>query len=140
MVAQLGHASVAASSELASHAAAIGADAISVTPPTCLRPENIYEGTGRPGEIAAGAPSLQFSVNRIPATARVDVDVAQLLAEGANHNPALAGVKLRSAGVSNSASVDMDRFDVLFGVDEIRGFGLVAGACGAVGSTWNLIP
>lgn len=137
---QVGHASVAASRKLAEHAQAIGADAISATPPTYFKPQNVDEVIACMVDVASGAPSLPFFYYHIPSVTGVDVDVAELLSRGSDGVPNLAGVKFSSPEVHAFAGVDLERFDVMFGVDEMLLSGLVAGAHGAVGSTYNLFP
>jgi N-acetylneuraminate lyase len=137
---QVGHASVRASRDLADHAQAVGANAVSATPPTYFRPASPTDVVACMAEVASAAPSLPFFYYHIPEVTGVRVDVAEVLAQGAEKVPNLAGVKFSSPAVFEFANVDLARFDVLFGVDEMLISGLVAGAHGAVGSTYNLIP
>ena len=140
VVVQVGHTSVAEARELAAHAQAAGADAVSATPPTYFKPGSIDDVVVSMAEVAAGAPELPFFYYHIPPITGVTVDVADLLTAAAPRVPNLAGVKFSSPLVHEFAVVDLTRFDVLFGVDEMLAAGLLAGAHGAVGSTYNLIP
>jgi len=140
VVVQVGHTSVAEARELAAHAQAVGADAVSATPPTYFKPGTLDDVVASMAEVAAGAPALPFFYYHIPPITGVLVDVAALLEAGAERVPNLAGVKFSSSLVHEFAPVDLGRFDVLFGVDEMLVSGLVAGAHGAVGSTFNLFP
>ena len=140
VVVQVGHASLAEARELAAHAQAAGADAISATPPTYFRPNGLDGVVDAIAAVAGGAPELPFFYYHIPPITGVQVDVARLLPRGAERVPNLAGVKFSSPTVHEFLGVDLERFRVLFGVDEMLIAGLVAGAHGAVGSTINLIP
>ena len=140
VVVQVGHASLAEARELAAHAQAAGADAISATPPTYFRPNGLDGVVDAIAAVAGGAPELPFFYYHIPPITGVQVDVARLLPRGAERVPNLAGVKFSSPTVHEFLGVDLERFRVLFGVDEMLIAGLVAGAHGAVGSTVNLIP
>lgn len=140
VVVQVGHASLAEARELAAHAQAAGADAISATPPTYFRPNGLDGVVDAIAAVAGGAPELPFFYYHIPPITGVQVDVARLLPRAAERVPNLAGVKFSSPTVHEFLGVDLERFRVLFGVDEMLIAGLVAGAHGAVGSTFNLIP
>jgi N-acetylneuraminate lyase len=140
VVVQVGHTSVAEARALAAHAQAVGADAVSSTPPTYFKPTDLADVVASMAEVAAGAPELPFFYYHIPPITGVVVDVADLLTAAAPRVPNLAGVKFSSPMVHEFAVVDLSRFDVLFGVDEMLAAGLLAGAHGAVGSTYNLIP
>ncbi len=140
VVVQVGHASLMEARELASHAQAVGADGISATPPTYFRPSSLDGLVDAIATVADGAPDLPFFYYHIPPITGVQVDVAQLLPRAAERVPTMAGVKFSAPSVFEFLGVDVGRFRVLFGVDEMLLAGLVAGAHGAVGSTINLIP
>jgi len=140
VVVQVGHTSVAEARELAAHAQAAGADAVSSTPPTYFKPATLEDVVASMAEVAAGAPELPFFYYHIPPITGVPVDVADLMTAGEARVPNLAGVKFSSPLVHEFAPIDRERFDVLFGVDEMLLAGLLAGARGAVGSTYNLFP
>ncbi|MFU8889057.1 MAG: dihydrodipicolinate synthase family protein [Trueperaceae bacterium] len=140
VVVQVGHTSVAEARELAAHAQASGADAVSSTPPTYFKPATLEDVVASMAEVAAGAPELPFFYYHIPPITGVQVDVADLMAAGEGRVPNLAGVKFSSPQVHEFAPIDRERFDVLFGVDEMLLAGMIAGARGAVGSTYNLFP
>ncbi len=140
VIVQVGHNSLAEARELAAHAQAVGADAISATPPGYYRPDGIAGVVDAMASVAGGAPDLPFFYYHIPSITGVDVGVSELLPAAADRVPTLAGVKFSSSAVFEFMGLDLDRFQVLFGVDEMLMAGLVAGAHGAVGSTYNLIP
>ena len=140
VIVQVGHNSLVEARELAAHAQAVGADAISATPPTYFRPVGLDGLADAMARVAAGAPELPFFYYHIPPITGVLVDVAAFLPRAAERLPTLAGVKFSDSHVHEFMTLDLERFCVLFGVDEMLIAGLLAGAHGAVGSTFNLIP
>jgi N-acetylneuraminate lyase len=140
VVVQVGHNSLYEARELAAHAAAVGADAISATPPTYFRPSSLEGVLDSIASVAAGAPELPFFYYHIPAITGVQVDIAKLVAAAHTRIAHFAGVKFSSPTVYDFLTLDLETTRVLFGVDEMLLAGLTAGAHGAVGSTYNLIP
>ncbi len=140
VIVQVGHNSLVEARELAEHAQAVGADAISATPPSYFRPSGLDGLVAAMAAVAAGAPDLPFFYYHIPPITGVQVDVSALLPRAAQRIETLAGVKFSAPTVFEFATLDLERFQVLFGVDEMLLAGLVTGAHGAVGSTFNLIP
>ena len=140
VVIQVGHSSLAEARDLAEHAEAIGADAISATPATYFKPRTAEEIVDGMAMVAAGAPTRPFFYYHIPPITGVEVDVTALMPLAAERVPTFAGVKFSSANVHDVVAADLQRFTVLFGVDEMLLSGLVAGLHGAVGSTYNLTP
>lgn len=140
VVVQVGHTSLVEARELAEHAQAVGADAISATPATYFKPKAFTDVVDGIEAVAAGAPALPFFYYHIPPITGVEVDVAELLPAAAERVPTLVGVKFSSSLVHELAAVDLERFTALFGVDEMLLSGLLAGLHGAVGSTYNLMP
>jgi len=140
VVVQVGHNSLHEARELAAHAAAVGADAISATPATYFRPNSLEGVLDGIEMVAAGAPELPFFYYHIPALTGVHVDIAKLVAAARTRISHFAGVKFSSPNVHDFLTLDLAATRVLFGVDEMLLAGLTAGAHGAVGSTYNLIP
>jgi N-acetylneuraminate lyase len=140
VVIQVGHSSLAEARDLAAHAEAAGADAVSATPATYFKPRTPEEIVDGMALVAAGAPRLPFFYYHIPPITGVEVDVTALMPLAAERVATFAGVKFSSANVHDVVAADLARFTVLFGVDEMLLSGLVAGLHGAVGSTYNLTP
>jgi N-acetylneuraminate lyase len=140
VVVQVGHTSLVEARELAAHAQAVGADAISATPATYFKPKTLADVLDGIVAVAGGAPEVPFFYYHIPPITGVEVDVAELMTAAAERVPNLAGVKFSSPLVHEVAAVDLERFTALFGVDEMLLSGLVVGLHGAVGSTYNLMP
>lgn len=143
VIIQVGHNSVQESRELAEHAQAIGADAISATPPTYFKPASITLLLDSLREIMQGAPELPFYYYHIPRITGVDFDLHALLTQAAKELPELNGVKYTSQSIHEFQACKAhfaDQFDLLYGCDEMLLCGLGAGANGAVGSTYNFAP
>lgn len=143
VIIQVGHNSVQEARELAEHAQAIGADAISATPPTYFKPASIGLLLDSLREIMRGAPGLPFYYYNIPRITGVDFDLHALLSQAAKDLPELNGVKYTAQSIHEFQACRAhfaDQFDLLYGCDEMLLSGLSAGANGAVGSTYNFAP
>lgn len=142
VIVQVGHESIRQAAELAAHAEAVGADAVSAIPPTYFRPRGLRAVVACAREVAIAAPSLAFFYYHIPAMTRIEVDVAALIEASIEAIPSFAGVKYSDTKVFE-LQVCRERFGdratLLFGTDEMLLSGLVAGAHGAVGSTYNFL-
>jgi N-acetylneuraminate lyase len=135
-----GHNSLKDAQDLAAHAQAIGADAISLVPPSYFKPKSIDVLVSFMAEVAARAPKLPFYYYHIPGITDVNIDVVELLRVSSNRIPTMAGIKYSKTTVFEmQACVELDdgRFNVLFGSDEMLLSGLCGGAHGAIGSTYN---
>jgi N-acetylneuraminate lyase len=140
VVIQVGHNSIVEARELAEHAQAIGADAISATPPTYFKPDSMDNFIACLAEVAGGAPKLPFYYYHIPVLSGVKFDMLDFLRLGRNRIPSLRGIKFSDPNLHEMiACVEHDQgaFDILFGVDEMLLAGFAFGARGAVGSTFN---
>lgn len=139
LIVQVGHNSLRQARILATHAADIGADAISATPPHFFRmtsEEILLESLA---EISAGAPELPLYYYHIPRLTGVTVNLYRLLQLAAEHLPTLRGVKYSDFTIFElQACVESSdrKFNILFGSDEMLLSGLVGGAQGAVGTTY----
>lgn len=142
VVIQTGHASNWESRGLAAHAAAIGADAISALPPIYFKPDSLDMLIQCLQEVADGAPDLPFYYYHIPPLTSVAFDMRAFLREAPARIPSLAGLKFSSHLLQEfQACIDEagDRFQLLFGVDDMYVSGYAVGASGAVGSTYNFM-
>lgn len=139
VVVQVGHNSVADAAELAAHAADIGADAISATPPSYFRPASLDDLIACMRQVADAASNLPFYYYHIPMRTGVEVDLGELLRRG-DELPSLRGIKFTSPRVDqlqSAADVAGERYEMLFGFDEMLLAALSIGIKGAVGSTYN---
>jgi N-acetylneuraminate lyase len=140
VIVHVGHSSLTEARELAAHAQRIGANAIAAIPPAYFKPDSLETLVLCMEQITAAAPALPFYYYHIPRRTGVDLDMAEFLRLGSERIPTLAGIKYGASAVDKfQACVDLgkDRFNMLFGVDEMLLSGLVVGAHGAVGSTYN---
>ncbi len=140
VIVQVGHNSIREAEELAAHAQKIGAAAIAASPPSYFKPRTAAVLLECMREIGSAAPELPFYYYHIPGMTGVTLPMAELLALAAERFPALAGIKYSAFDILDMrACIEFDRgrFDFLFGSDELLLTGLLSGACGAIGSTYN---
>jgi N-acetylneuraminate lyase len=140
VVIQVGHSSVVEARQLAAHAQQIGASAISAVAPYYFKPASVGGLVDCLAEIAGGAPKLPFYYYHMPLLTGVVLDPVELLGQAPARIPNFAGIKYTAATVDEFQTllgVENGRFDILFGRDEMTLCGVVAGARGAVGSTFN---
>ncbi len=140
VIVQVGHNSVAASRELAAHAAEIGAAAISTLPPTYFKPANIDDLVKFITEVTREAPDLPYYYYHIPRLSGTAFDMADFLEKASAQIPTLNGIKFSDfylADMMSCQEVETGRFDILFGSDEMLLGALACGAKGAVGSCYT---
>jgi N-acetylneuraminate lyase len=140
VIIQVGCESLVQAGRLAAHAEEIGADAVSAVSPLYFKPDSVETLVDSMAEIAAGAASLPFYYYHIPAVTGVAVDMVEFLRLGGERIPTLRGIKFTSLSVYEyqlCVEYAGDRFEVLWGLDEMLLCGLTAGARAAVGSTYN---
>lgn len=136
----VGHSSVDEAKKLAAHAGEIGADAISAVSAFYFKPASVEVLVDCMAEIAEAAPKLPFYYYHMPAITGVNIDVLTFLELGAQRIPTLAGVKYTANTLHDyqrCLHYAGDRFDILFGYDELLLPALSIGARGAVGSTYS---
>jgi N-acetylneuraminate lyase len=140
VIVQVGHNSIREAQTLAAHAQEAGADAISAVPPSYFKPASLDNLVDIMSDIMSGAPDLPFYYYHIPRLTAVELDVVRFLEVSAKRLPNLVGVKYSTFTVfelQTCLAVENGRYNLLFGSDEMLLSGLVAGAHGAVGSTYN---
>lgn len=140
VVVQVGHNSLKSAGEMAAHAQAHGADALSAVPPSYFRPASLDILMESLAEITQCAPELPFYYYNIPSLSGVNLNIVKLLELSAERLPTLVGIKYSAITLHEfqaCLAVDNGRFNMLFGSDEMLLSGLVTGAHGAVGSTFN---
>jgi len=141
VIVQVGHNSLTEAQQLAAHAQQIGADAISATAPWYFKPATIDLLIDSMAELAAGAPDLPFYYYHIPKMTGVNLPMAQFLRSCENRIPNLAGIKYTEPTIhefQHCLALENERFDLLWGTDEMLLSALGVGARGAVGSTYNI--
>lgn len=140
VIVQCGCDSLSQASQLAAHAQKVGADAVSAVSPVYFRPDSVESLVKCMAEIAASAPDLPFYYYHIPSVTGDSFNMNQFLSLGGDRIPTLRGIKFTSPQVNEFQScVELagDRFEILWGMDEMLLSGLAAGAHAAVGSTYN---
>lgn len=140
VIIQVGHNSVAEAAGLARHAAEVGATAISAAPPSYFPMDSIDQLVACIEPITAAA-DVPFYYYHIPVRTGVEVDLVELF-ERVDRIPSFAGVKFTSPRVFDfqaARAAAGDRFELMYGCDEMLLSALVVGAKAAVGTTYNFI-
>ncbi|KAJ0065152.1 hypothetical protein NL108_005630, partial [Boleophthalmus pectinirostris] len=128
------------SQDLACHAAQIGADGIAVISPSFFKPGTADDIKAFLREVASAAPNLPFYYYHMPAITGVNVPVRDVLNDIEDLIPSFRGVKFSGYDLldfGQCVSNSQPNWSVVYGVDEQLLAGLVMGANGAVGSTYN---
>ena len=139
VIVHVGHESVCDARRLAQHAAGAGADAIAAMAPCFFTPE-LEELVAFCAAIAEAAPETPFYYYHIPSRTGLDAHIPAFLEAASPHIPTLAGVKFTHenlAAFGDAVALQNERFNLLFGRDEMLLAGLALGARGAVGTTYN---
>jgi N-acetylneuraminate lyase len=142
VIVQVGHNSLSEAAGLAEHAARSGVDAIAATAPSYFPLAGAEAVIDCLARVAESAPELPFYYYHIPRLTGVDVDTVRLLELAGERLPTLAGIKFSDFSLDRLARCveeHGDRYDILFGADEMLLAGIATGAHGAVGSTYNFM-
>nr|DBA18012.1 TPA: hypothetical protein GDO54_016310 [Pyxicephalus adspersus] len=141
VIVHVGCLSLEDSKNLAAHAASCGADAISAMSPSFLKPSSQDALVLYLKEVAAAAPSLPFYYYHIPSLTGVQYPLNSLVGKMQLHIPSLRGVKFSNANLMDFSLCvhGYPELEFFYGVDEQLLGGLVFGAHGAVGSTYNYL-
>ena len=143
LIIHVGSTSVEMSKELAAHAAALGADAISCMAPPFLSTSDVDVMIDYCRQVAANASDLPFYYYHLPVATGAHLKVHKLLERGSKVIPNLVGVKYTYTDfmdMHQCIALENGRFDVLHGHDEILLNGLVLGVKGGIGTTYNFAP
>ena len=138
----VGHNSITEARQLAEHAQQIGADCISATPSTYFKVDSIDLLVQCLQEIAKGAPSLPLYYYNIPALTGISLDMVKLLEKAGEAIPSFAGIKYTAPLIHDyQACVNFsnNKYDILYGTDEMLLGALATGARGFIGSTYNFV-
>ncbi|XP_056894268.1 N-acetylneuraminate lyase [Takifugu flavidus] len=142
VIVHVGCMSLKDSQELARHAAHIGASGIAVIAPSFFKPSTAEVLQTFLQEIAAVAPTLPFYYYHLPAVTGVKVPAREVLQNIEKLIPSFSGVKFSGSDLldfGQCVSCSPPHWSLLYGVDEQLLAGLVLGAHGAVGSTYNYL-
>lgn len=137
----VGSTSYKLSCDLAAHAEAIGAHGISAMGPCFLQPSRAEELVAFNKMIAQSAPNTPYYYYHIPATSGVNVNMVDFLNLAKTEIPTLKGLKytsFNSMEEQEAIAFDNGRFEILHGHDECLLTGLMLGAKGGIGTSYNL--
>lgn len=140
IIAMLGGTCLNEMQELAREAVSSQLDAIAILPPYYFRPSSVENLVDFCQEVARCAPELPFYYYHIPSLTGVYFNMLEFLEKAPSSIPNLAGIKFSHSDIMDFHSCKMfedGKYTMLWGMDEALLSGLVAGADGAVGSTYN---
>ena len=138
LIVHAGHNSMSDCRALVAHAEKIGADAVCVSMPTYFRPQGIRELVDWCETAAAAAPKTPFYYYHLAGGG--NIKMADYLPLAAKRIPTFGGIKFTNENLMDfrfTLAVARNRYDILFGCDELLLPALSLGAKGAVGSTYN---
>lgn len=140
VIVHVGHTALPEARQLAAHAEAIGADAVSAMAPFFFKPQDAAALADWCASVAQAAPLLPFYYYNIPSMTGVSIPAVEFLQQAHERIPNLRGVKYTYEDMDDYraclAFAD-GAYDILFGRDELLLEGWQAGARGAIGSTYN---
>lgn len=140
IIVHVGHSCIAESKILAKHAQSIGADAISAVAAFYFKPTSVLNLVDSMAEIAIAAPNLPFYYYHIPHITGVNMDMIEFLKYANIKIPNLVGIKYTSSTINEYQSClnfNNNKYDILYGFDELFLPALSVGAKGAIGSTFT---
>lgn len=140
VIVHTGHTSIEACKIMAANAQAIGAWGIGAMGPCFFKPECVGDLVSFCAEMAAEAAELPFYYYHMPSMTGIDFPMVDFLQAAKDEIPNIAGVKYTYEDLSDyelCLKLDDNRFDMLFGRDELLVRALELGTRGAVGSTYN---
>ena len=138
---QVGHNSLAEAAELAAHAAQNGAAGVSATCPSYFKIGSVQVLVDSMKVVADAARDLPFYYYHIPTLTGNRISMTEFLKAGGESMPNLVGLKFTSTEVheyQQCVELDGNRFEVMWGVDEMLLAALTVGGKAAVGSTYNV--
>ncbi|NND31766.1 MAG: dihydrodipicolinate synthetase [Saprospiraceae bacterium] len=140
LVSMVGGTCLAEMKELAQCAAQFNSDAISILCPYYFKLRNEEELVEYCVQVSEAAPELPLYYYHIPSMTGGNYSMAKFLELADQSLPALAGIKFSSSDILDfqiCKAFKNGKYEMLWGTDEALLSGLVAGADGAVGSTYN---
>lgn len=132
---------------LTKHAVKIGADAIATVPPLFFKPRTTDCLVKYCKDVASAAPQTPFYFYHLPGATGVEPCVEDFLVAAAKEIPTFVGVKFSSKDlVDLIGCVHVEapnradkKFNLVYGCDEKLMAGMIMGADGGVGSTYNFM-
>ena len=140
IVAHIGAIDTATAQRLAARAAELGADAIAAVPPIYFRVDDqaLVEHYRMIADAAGDIPLMPYN---IPSATGVEINAR--IMERLLEIPTISGIKYSSYNLydmRNIIELDPERISMLSGFDEVCVPGLLMGAHGVIGSTYNVMP
>lgn len=139
----VGHNCLEDACELARHATAIGADAVSAAPPLYYKIGSELQLAKTLAKITSASPDIPFYYYHIPAITRTELDMAELLRIASDLMPSMQGIKFTAPNINEyqrCLEESEGRHQILFGMDEMMLSALGVGADCMIGSTYNFMP
>lgn len=136
----VGHSSIAESRALLQHAETIGADAASAVAAFYFKPTSVENLVDCMAQIAGAAPEFPFYYYHIPMLTGLGMDMVRFLELAETKIPNLHGIKYTAHTIWEYQACLThfgDRFNILYGFDEMLLPALSVGAQAAIGSTFN---
>ncbi len=140
LICHVGDNSLPVAKSLAAASQAAGADAIASMAPCFFRPDSVDVLLPYLKEISSAAPETPFYFYDIPVMTHVEVSMIELLERAKTEFPNLAGLKFTNGNLMDLQTllrIDPERYNILFGFDEMLSAAWLYGVRGAVGSTYN---
>lgn len=128
---------------LARHAEDIGAFAIAATGPSYFKPSTTKVLVQFMKDVASEAPKTPFYYYHIPSMNQNSVSATEFLNIAISEIPTISGMKYTLEDEMEfqlCRQIGEGKLDILYGRDESLICGLVLGAKGGVGSTYNFMP
>lgn len=143
LIVHVGSNSLQEAKEFATHARKYGVDGISAIGPFYQKSPTIEILVEICAKIAREVPELPFYYYHIPVLTGIKYSMIDFLNLAGEKIPNMAGLKFTDSDLSEfnlCRVLHNQKFDLLYGNDEMYLAGLVTGARGFIGSTYNLFP
>ena len=140
VIAHVGHTSLGEARELAAHAAAAGARAISAVPPYFHRPRDAGELADFLARLSEAAPGLPFIYYHIPAVTGVTIPASEVLAAARERVPSFAGLKFAHGDLADfqrCLELAEGKYEMYVGNARLLLAAIGGGARAAIGSVYN---
>ncbi|MBC9797119.1 dihydrodipicolinate synthase family protein [Sinomicrobium weinanense] len=143
VIVNVSHSSYAISNDLTRHAVETGADGVSATLQSYYPITSLNQLIYGIEKIADSQDSIPFIYYHIPGKTGLNFKMHLLLDELGTRLPQLGGIKFTSPELNDfmlCSQLHGDRYQMLFGVDELFLPALAMGADTFIGSTYNFMP
>lgn len=140
LIIHVGHNCLYYAQQLARHAASIKADGIAAFPPSYYKPSRMEDLVSYCKAIAESSNGLPFYYYHIPFLTGVNFKMHDFIQNGEAFIPNLAGIKFTDEDLMDYRLCNIlynNKYNLLFGLDEMLLPAMAMGAEGAVGGTYN---